>query len=48
MSGSGNGTREESRTKELERVGDGTRTGAVDSGHRSREASQHDMRVQPQ
>ena len=35
-------------TKELEAVGDGTRTEAVDSGHRSREASQHDMRVQPQ
>ena len=30
-------------TKELTRVGDGTRTGAVDTGHRSREASQHEM-----
>ena len=30
-------------TKELTGVGDGTRTEAVDSGHRSGEASQHDM-----
>ena len=30
-------------TKELTAVGDGTRTGAVDSGQRSREASQHEI-----
>ena len=30
-------------TKELEAVGDGTRTRAIDTGHRSREASQHEM-----
>ena len=29
--------------KELTRVGDGTRTGAVDTGHQSREASHHEM-----
>ena len=40
---SGKGTREESRTKELTLVGDGTRTEAVDTGHRSREASQHEI-----
>ena len=34
--------------KELTGVGDGTRREAVDSGHPSREARQHDMRVQPQ
>ena len=30
-------------TKELSGVGDGTRTEAFDSGHRSREASQHEL-----
>ena len=44
MAGSGNGTREESWLgKGAHGVGDGTRTEAVDSGHLSREARQHEI-----
>ena len=45
MAGRGNGTREESWLEKGadKRVGDGTRTEAVDSGHPSREARQHEI-----
>ena len=43
VSGSGNGTWEERGTKELDRLGYGTRTRAVGTGHRSREAGRHEI-----